>query len=148
MAELNEIDVLDKREGKGKTRKVKEYRIKDPEIKLKYKFEKEEKEFKDPDLYKQIYESILERTENVYGSLNEDSLISTDESKEELNCIIKNIRKILEYNEKTIGITPTKKLVKRSTEEVFKKSDYEEKENPILDVLPPKYFDLLEEEFK
>lgn len=146
---MYEIDLLEKREGKGKTRKVKEYRLKDPKIELNLELESTQLESENIEYYIELYRSLLKRTKSLYGSVPISEFDFEKEVKEEnIDDLIDSIRKLLEYNERTIGLHSTKKLVKRSGEEVLDNYSKTDVKHSILDVLPPKYFDLLKEEIK
>ncbi|MGM0404659.1 MAG: hypothetical protein ACQEQM_00775 [Thermoplasmatota archaeon] len=146
--ELHEIDLLEMREGKGKTGKIKEYRLKDPRIELHFEIENTDLNDEDIEFYKKLYESLTKRTEGVYGSISVDILdLDEIENISSIKVLIDSIRKLLEFNEKTIGLNPTRKLVKRSGSDVLDGYNQLQNIEPLLESLPPKYFDLLKEEY-
>ncbi|MFO7792563.1 MAG: hypothetical protein R6W73_06230 [Candidatus Saliniplasma sp.] len=146
LEELTEIDLMEKRVVQGKTRKVNQYRVKDPKIELTYDLQTTKTDSSTFEFYETLYNSLIERTEDVCGSVPIDRLDFEDKCGEEgVKGLIKSIRTILEYNEQTLGLNHTKKLVKRSCMDIFEEYDDSIKGSGI-DVLPPKYFDMLKEE--
>ena len=137
------------REGEGKTGKVKEYRLKDPIIELNLKLENTKSNTEDIVVYKDLYDSLIKRTEGVYGSIPYDKhnlgKVEKIDNKEDL---IKSIRRLLEFNEKTMGLNSTRKLVKRSKEDIFESQMDIKKIHSFFEGLPPKYFDLIKEEYE
>ncbi len=135
------------REGKGKTGKVKEYRLKDPRIELNLKLDNTLPSDVDIAFYKELYHSLIKRTEGVYGSIPFEKLdLDKTESKSDSKALIESIRRLLEFNEKTMGLRSTRKLVKRSGEDVLESSSKIQNLQSLLEGLPPKYFDLIKEE--
>jgi len=137
------------REGEGKTGKVKEYRLKDPIIELNLKLENIKSNTENIGVYKDLYKSLIKRTEGVYGSIPDDKhnlgKVEKIDNKEDL---IKSIRRLLEFNEKTMGLNSTRKLVKRSKEDIFESQMDIKKIQSFFEGLPPKYFDLIKEEYE
>lgn len=146
LEELTEINIMEKREIQGQTRKVNQYRVKDPKIQLEFNLQTPQTDPKAFEFYKNLYGCLIESTEDVCGSVPIERIDFQDANEEEaLEDLIGSIRDILEFNERTFGLKHTKKLVKRSSKHIY--DDYDETVlNSFIDVLPPKYFDLLMEE--
>lgn len=148
LEELSEIDLVEERKRQGKTRVVSQYRVKDPKIRLEFKLDNIQLDSEAFEFYDRLYSSLLERTENVYGSvpLDDRTKDKNNISEDVLDEILSDIRRLLEYNERTLGLPLTKKLVKRAGDGVIEQYKDIMEKDALLDALPPKYFDLLKEE--
>ncbi len=148
LEELHEVKILDMREAKGKTRRVKEYMIKNPEIDLNYDL-REEKEKGDEvlEFFSELYDSILYRTQTLYGMVPKEVKCDTSTMKEN-RTIVENINKLLDYNENKIGIQPTLRLLGRAGKGIVRNyRDSLDLERLLAD-LPNRYRSVLEEEVK
>lgn len=146
LEELWEIDILERRESQGKTRKVVEYRVKDPFIRMVYDLSQDEGgEDDELEFYKELFESILKRAEQLYGMGElgmDDFLEDKEENKEDL---ILAIRELLDYNEKRIGTKSTDQLIRRSGRRPVREHKELLRKEDLLDSLPSRFSDILKE---
>ncbi len=146
LAELEEIKVLEVRRVKGKTRMVLEYRLKDPKINLNLDLSATDvnPDIKDEvtDFYRDIYKSLLNLTESIYGIIP----TNLDENTTKKESITESLRRLLEYNEERMGLVPTQRLVCRACEPVVvNHNKLVEEQDPFKD-LPSRYFEILKED--
>lgn len=140
LKELHEVGMLEQRKGMGKTREVLEYRVKDPIIELSFDLSLEKGDERAPDgLQKQIpecYSTLLKKVKTVCGTVPKEL------EKESHDDILGDLRMLLEYAEKRLGLTPTQKLVSKVCSDVPLDED---EIKYVMEKLPNKYFKLVEE---
>ncbi len=151
LEELHEIGLVDSRVGKGRTRKVVEYRLKDPKIELSMDISKWPREVSDLEasieFYRKLFNSLLERTRDFFGTTpgNMKKIPPFSEyDKSTRGDLISALRELMEHNEKRIGLDPTTKLINRACGEHVQEFNSDVKKLNLLDELPKKYTDTLE----
>lgn len=144
LKELWELDILEKRKVQAKTRMVDEFRVKDPKIELDYDLTASSKPTeKKKGIYRELFDSIFERTRKMYGStpIKRDAIDIDSLTDEELSSLL---RELLENIEKRMGLHSTQKLVKSAGIEVLNKHNNKDEDEQIFADIPSKYLDMLE----
>lgn len=150
LEELNEIGLLEKREGQGETRKVLEYRLRDPKIDLSCDisemFKTDKEEGQDDQLYVSLLESFIDETKTIYGYIPEKVAKEESLSSKKEESILDSIRELLKYNEEKMGLRPTQRLVRRVGINIEERFPMKENYRQFINKLPKRYFELLKEE--
>ncbi len=149
LAELEEIDVLESREAKGKTRQVIEYRIKDPKIELTYDISKKRThEGQLQGFYTDIYNSILDRTEKVYGLKPTDIPDHEGKDPTDNETMKEALRQLCKYNEDKLGLFTTQRLICSACKPILDNDKRSLTSYELFQDLPVKYFEKLMEELR
>lgn len=149
LQELEEIDILKMRKAKGETREVKEYRLLNPLIDLEYDLSEHENQGKkgEAEFYRDLFQSILERTKEVYGSSveNELPILQGDQHIEDMGKrdMIDLINELLNFNEENIGLYSTNRLVRRAGMKILPSYKNEIDFEKALDYFPNEYTKML-----
>ncbi len=151
LEELNEIGLVDKREGWGKTGKVMEYRLKDPKIELSIDVSQVPKRTSDMEIvvnfYRRLFNSVLESTRVLIGFTPKgmDKIPPTVKFDETTKRdFIDSLRELIEYNENKIGLESTSKLIHRAGKELVNEYRSDIERMGLLDDIPKRYTEGLE----
>ncbi|GEM_PF-4069274 len=150
LEDLYRIGLVDKREGWGKTRKVKEYRLKETKITFSMDIGgSSEKTDADKliDFYRRLYNSLLE-VSDLIPDIEDETLDETlgyeqytDKTLDELK---RSISDLLQIYEQEIGSRCTSIILGQSFKHVLEGMNLEIEDQELLKILPEKYIDLIE----
>ncbi len=147
LVELKEIQLLESREAEGKTRMVVEYRIRDPKIELKFDISKKYDDMGElQQFYSDVYKSILDRTEKIYGIVPADVEDHEKNSTYSYSDMKENLRRLLGYNEEKLGLVTTQRLICSACKPIIDKRKGAPEGSELFKDLPIKYFEKLMEE--
>ncbi len=149
LAELEDINLFESREAKGKTRMVVEYRIKDPKIELTLDISEKNKGGGSlENFYTDVYRSILKRTEKVYGTVSSDVKDYTNSDSMDTNDLKEGLLSLLQYNEERLGLFTTQRLVCSACKPIIATRNNIPDKKELFKDLPFRYFEKLLEEIR